>query len=64
MDGWVGGWIGGWTDVGAGLKIAYSNRKLIGRIFKITIDIILPSSTGFLVNSEKNVPLKFSPNLN
>ena len=31
MDGWVGGWVGGWVDrwmdAGAGLRIAYSNKK-------------------------------------
>ena len=28
MDGWwVDGWMDGWMDVGAGLRIAYSNQK-------------------------------------
>ena len=26
MGGWVGGWMG-WVDVGAELRIAYSNQK-------------------------------------
>ena len=27
MGGWVDGWVNGWVDVGAGLRIAYSNQK-------------------------------------
>ena len=26
---WVGGWVDGWVDVKAGLRIAYSNQKLL-----------------------------------
>ena len=29
MDGWVGGWVGGRMEAKAGLRIAYSNQKLI-----------------------------------
>ena len=28
MDGWMDGWMGGWVDVKAGLRIAYSNKKI------------------------------------
>jgi len=29
VDGWMDGWVDGWMDVKAGLRIAYSNQKLI-----------------------------------
>ena len=29
MDGWMGGWLGGWMEAKAGLRIAYSNQKMI-----------------------------------
>ena len=29
MDGWMGGWVGGWVGGRAGLRIAYSNQKLM-----------------------------------
>ena len=28
-SGWMDGWVGGWMEVKAGLRIAYSNQKLI-----------------------------------
>jgi hypothetical protein len=30
LDGWVGGWVGGWVAGKAGLRIAYSNKKIMG----------------------------------
>jgi hypothetical protein len=29
LAGWVGGWVGGWLAGKAGLRIAYSNKKLL-----------------------------------
>ena len=29
MGGWIVGWAGGWMNVGAGLRIAYDNQKII-----------------------------------
>ena len=29
VDGWMDGWMDGWIDGRAGLRIAYSNQKLM-----------------------------------
>ena len=29
LPGWMDGWMGEWKDVKAGLRIAYSNQKLV-----------------------------------
>jgi hypothetical protein len=34
LDGWVDGWVDGWMEGKAGLRIAYSNQKLIFYKFK------------------------------
>ena len=33
MGGWMDGWMDGWVDGKAGLRIAYSNQKLLKRLF-------------------------------
>ena len=32
MDGWVAGWMDGWMEAKAGLRIAYSNKKIYRKI--------------------------------
>ena len=36
MGGWMGGWMDGWIDVKAGLRIAYSNQKVLHLKFLVS----------------------------
>ena len=39
MDGWKEGWMDGWMEAKAGLRIAYSNKKIQNTLVDINNDL-------------------------